>query len=603
MQIYSFSPFGYEGSLVSVEVDLRRGIPAVDIVGLADGAVKESRERMRSAIRNCGFDFPPERVLISLAPADLRKEGAGFDLAVALAVLCEKDCTDGQGDGLLEGKLLVMGELELNGRVRPVKGIHAAASTAREGGICRCIVPEENADEAREIEGMEVCGASSLLEAYAALTDASRFHGKTAGPDRSCCAGNTGSGGTGSGGAAGHTADGAGAAAGTGGAAGHTAGGTGAAAGTGGAGSGGSGAAAGTGATASCVDIGGVLFPPVEAGYEFSDIRGQDFFVRGLQLAAAGGHNVLAFGPPGCGKTLALQKFPALLPLLSTEEAQPVTRIYSLAGLLPRDSSLIRTAPFRQPHQTASIEGMCGGGPRCTPGEISLAHNGVLFLDEAAEFKTSVLQMLRVPLESGLVTLSRAGRSTVFPASFQLLLATNPCPCGNFGSQDRICLCSAHAVSQYWKKFSAPLLDRIDIRVQVQKQAGGAISGGPGSEGSEGGPRTGALSGSRKPLTTAALREGIARAVLIQRERQGKKNAKLTPSEIPSYCPMEDEAEALLAAAGSRLSFSPRSIASCIKLARTVADMKGEERITAESMKTALSYRQAGGLAEELGML
>lgn len=578
MQIYSFSPFGYEGSLVSVEVDLRRGIPAVDIVGLADGAVKESRERMRSAIRNCGFDFPPERVLISLAPADLKKEGAGFDLAVALAVLCEKDCTDGQGDGLLEGKLLVMGELELNGRVRPVKGIHAAASTAREGGICRCIVPEENADEAREIEGMEVCGASSLLEAYAALTDAARFHGKTAGPDGGTGSGGAGTGGTGSGGAAGHTADGAG-------------------------------AAAGTGTAASCVDIGGVLFPPLEPGYEFSDIRGQDFFVRGLQLAAAGGHNVLAFGPPGCGKTLALQKFPALLPLLSTEEAQPVTRIYSLAGLLPRDSSLIRTAPFRQPHQTASIEGMCGGGPRCTPGEISLAHNGVLFLDEAAEFKTSVLQMLRVPLESGLVTLSRAGRSTVFPASFQLLLATNPCPCGNFGSQDRICLCSAHAVSQYWKKFSAPLLDRIDIRVQVQKQAGGAISGGPGSEGStgsagsEGGPRTGALSGGRKPLTTAALREGIARAVLIQRERQGKKNAKLTSSEIPCYCPLEDEAEALLAAAGSSLSFSPRSIASCIKLARTVADMKGEERITAESMKTALSYRQAGGLAEELGML
>ncbi len=616
MQIYSFSPFGYEGSLVSVEVDLRRGIPAVDIVGLADGAVKESRERMRSAIRNCGFDFPPERVLISLAPADLRKEGAGFDLAVALAVLCEKDCTDGQGDGLLEGKLLVMGELELNGRVRPVKGIHAAASTAREGGICRCIVPEENADEAREIEGMEVCGASSLLEAYAALTDAARFHGKTAGSDGGTGTGGAGSGGagaggTGSGGTAGHAAGGTGgttggttgpgAAAGTGGAAGHTAD--------------GAGAAAGTGTAASCVDIGGVLFPPVEAGYEFSDIRGQDFFVRGLQLAAAGGHNVLAFGPPGCGKTLALQKFPALLPLLSTEEARPVTRIYSLAGLLPRDSSLIRTAPFRQPHQTASIEGMCGGGPRCTPGEISLAHNGVLFLDEAAEFKTSVLQMLRVPLESGLVTLSRAGRSTVFPASFQLLLATNPCPCGNFGSNDRICLCSAHAVSQYWKKFSAPLLDRIDIRVQVQKQAGGAISGGPdnmsiagstdstGSAGSEGGPRTGAISGGRKPLTTAELREGIARAVLMQRKRQGKKNAKLTPSEIPCYCPLEDEAEALLAAAGSRLSFSPRSIASCIKLARTVADMKGEERITAESMKTALSYRQAGGLAEELGML
>lgn len=593
MQIYSFSPFGYEGSLVSVEVDLRRGIPAVDIVGLADGAVKESRERMRSAIRNCGFDFPPERVLISLAPADLKKEGAGFDLAVALAVLCEKDSTDGKGEELLDGKLLVMGELELNGRIRPVKGIHAAASTAREGGICRCIVPEENADEAREIDGMEVCGASSLLEAYAALTDAARFHGKTAG--------SAAADGRGADGAAGHTADGTGgkmAGSGSTGAAGNT-------------NDTGEGGTTGPGATASCVNIGGVRFPPVEAGYEFADIRGQDFFIRGLQLAAAGGHNVLAFGPPGCGKTLALQKFPALLPLLSTEEAQPVTRIYSLAGLLPRDSSLIRTAPFRQPHQTASIEGMCGGGPRCTPGEVSLAHNGVLFLDEAAEFKTSVLQMLRVPLESGMITLSRAGRSTVFPAAFQLLLATNPCPCGNFGSHKRICLCSAHAVSQYWKKFSAPLLDRIDIRVQVERQDDGQLPGGAvntGIAGSTGGPRTGTPSSGQlpdetKPLTTVELREGIAKAVLIQRKRQGKKNARLTASEIPKYCPLTGEAEAVLAEASSRLSFSPRSIASCIKLARTIADLNEEDVIAAGHMETALSYRRAGGLAEELGML
>lgn len=354
------------------------------------------------------------------------------------------------------------------------------------------------------------------------------------------------------------------------------------------------------------MNIGGVLFPPVEAGYEFSDIREQDFFIRGLQLAAAGGHNVLAFGPPGCGKTLALQKFPALLPLLSLEEAQPVTRIYSLAGLLPRDSSLIRTAPFRQPHQTASIEGMCGGGPRCTPGEVSLAHNGVLFLDEAAEFKTSVLQMLRVPLESGMITLSRAGRSTVFPAAFQLLLATNPCPCGNFGSHKRICLCSAHAVSQYWKKFSAPLLDRIDIRVQVERQDDGQFPGGAGRTGIVGrtdDSRAGTPSGGQKPLTTAELREGVAKAVLMQRKRQGKKNARLTASEIPKYCPLTGEAEAVLAEASSRLSFSPRSIASCIKLARTIADLNEDDVITAGHMETALSYRRAGGLAEELGML
>ncbi|MCR5620315.1 MAG: YifB family Mg chelatase-like AAA ATPase [Treponema sp.] len=525
MQVYSFSPFGYEGSLVSVEVDLRRGIPAVDIVGLAEGAVKESRERMRSAIRNCGFEFPPERVLISLAPADLRKEGAAFDLAVALAVLCEKDVADGKGTSLLDGNILVMGELELNGRVRPLKGVHAAVSTARDGGIRRAIVPKENADEAREIGGMEVFGASSLVDAYAALMDGSRFSAK-----QDC----------------GH----------------------------------------GGGPSFPCDEVGGVLFPKADPGLEFADIRGQDFFIRGLQLAAAGGHNVMAFGPPGCGKTLAMQKFPALLPLLDPEESRPVTRIYSIAGLLPTDSPLVRDAPFRQPHQTASMEGMCGGGPRLTPGEISLAHNGVLFLDEAAEFKSSVLQMLRVPLESGSITLSRAGRSTVFPASFQLLIATNPCPCGNFGSREKICLCSANSVSLYWRKFSAPLLDRIDIRVQVEKREGNA-------GGKDDGER----------LTTAFLRRGIAKAVLVQRERQGKKNARLSPAELSEYCVLSAEAKEALESASLRHSFSPRSVSSVVKLSRTIADMKGEGTIGLESMEEALSYRRGGGLVEELGML
>ena len=322
--------------------------------------------------------------------------------------------------------------------------------------------------------------------------------------------------------------------------------------------------------------------------YEYADIRGQGFFVRALQLAAAGGHNVLAFGPPGCGKTLAMQKFPALLPLLGQEEAQPVTRIYSIAGLLPPDSPLVRSAPFRQPHQTASIEGICGGGPRLTPGEISLAHNGVLFLDEAAEFKASVLQMLRVPLESGAITLSRAGRSTVFPASFQLLLATNPCPCGNFGSRDKLCLCSSSAVAQYWKKFSAPLLDRVDICVQVEKSEDSQAGNGREESGT---------------LTTAELREGIARAVLTQRARQGKKNARLTPSEISCFCPLSADAEALLDEACDRYSLSPRGKASCIKLARTAADMRGEDTISAGSMAESLAYRKAGGLAEELGMM
>lgn len=554
MQIYSFSPFGYEGSLVNVEVDLRRGIPAVDVVGLADGAVKESRERMRSAIRNSGYEFPPERVLISLSPADVRKEGAGFDLAIALAVLAERKKIKSREESWSDGKtaeflaeqaaeteddswqpdddcekepgiiekdaVLVMGELELNGNVRPVRGIEAAVSTAVEAGISMCIVPSANTEEARGVKGMKVFGAENLTEAFEALYSQNAF---TSGIEASFEK---------------QTA----------------------------------------GLPEGSVNIDGVFFGPVEAGYEFSEIHGQKFLVRGLQIAAAGGHNLLAFGPPGCGKTLALQRFPALMPLLTLEEAQPVTRIYSLSGLLQPGRPVLRNAPFRMPHQTASIEGMCGGGIHLSPGEISLAHNGVLFLDEAAEFRSSVLQMLRVPLESGSITLSRAGRSSVFPARFQLLLATNPCPCGNYGSSEKICLCSAHSVEQYWRKFSGPLLDRIEIRVHVDTKSDGE------SEYAK-----------EKSPSSAELRKAIAKAVLIQRKRQGKKNAFLTPTEISEYCVCSDEARAILDAAAEHYDFSPRGIAGCLRLARTIADMEGIEEINGKCMEEAVLYRKTEG--------
>lgn len=555
MNILSFSPFGYEGSLVSVEVDLRRGIPAVDIVGLADGAVKESRERMRSAIRNSGFDFPPERVLISLSPADLKKEGAGFDLAVALAVLSAKKSLDFRerasgGDaacgfddsasGLASDSaafassaetadsdvapdedfgdsVLVMGELELNGAVRPVRGIHAAVSTAVAGGVQLCIVPEANAREAREVSGSKVFCARNLTEAFYALYNRDAFSGK------------------------------------------------------------GSESALGEDSLLpeGAVNIGGVWFCHAGEDLDITVAKGQEFLTRALQVAAAGGHNVLAFGPPGCGKTLSLQRFPSLVPLLTPEEAQSVTRIYSIAGLLPPESPAIRIAPFRMPHQTATIEGMCGGGPRCSPGEISLAHNGVLFLDEAAEFRSSVLQMLRIPLESGRVTLSRAGRSTTFPADFQLLLATNPCPCGFYGSRDRLCLCSSHSVEQYWKKISGPLLDRVDIRVQVDLVKDKSCG--------------------KKGLSLEELRLGVANAVNVQRERQGKKNAKLSPEEVTLFCRMTDKARELLDSAALRYDFSPRAVSSCMKLSRTIADIAGKELIDELSMKEAVSYRKCEG--------
>ena len=524
MNIYSFSPFGYEGSLVSVEVDLRRGIPAVDIVGLADGAVKESRERMRSAIRNSGFEFPPERVLISLSPADLKKEGAGFDLAVAIAVLAAKAQSDSAGNcRFSDDDILVIGELELNGKVRPVKGIHAAVSTARAGGIRLCIVPSANADEAREVDGMKVFGSENLHEAFCALDKKECFTEKNQNVEKK--------------GDDNYAKD--------------------------------------------VVFVNGVPFNAVTPEFEYATVKDQELFIRGLQIAAAGGHNLLAFGPPGCGKTLCIQKFPALQPLLTKEESQPVTRIYSIAGLLSPNHSVVYAPPFRQPHQTASVEGICGGGPRCMPGEISLAHNGALFLDEAAEFKGTVLQMLRVPLESGSITLSRAGRTTVFPARFQLLLAANPCPCGYYGFPEKLCLCSSHAIEQYWKKFSAPFLDRIDIRIQVQK-----------------------VKKNVKPLSTAELRVGIANATVIQRNRCGKKNANLSAVEIAEYCKCSKKAQLVLDAACEKYCFSPRAVSGCLKLARTISDMECKQIIDEKSMIEAILYRSvSGGVESGFGML
>lgn len=517
MQIICFSPFGYEGTVVHVEVDLRRGIPAVDIVGLADGAVKESRERMRSAIINSGFSFPPERVLISLSPADVKKEGAGFDLAVALAVLNEKERCDKSSAENTGEPVLVMGELELNRNVRPVKAVHAAASTACLCGIRRCIVPAGNAQEAREIRGMQVFGAENLTDAFAALKSPSSFTSAEQMSSNS---------------ADGHCKD--------------------------------------------AVFINGICFPPVEPEYEFSHITGQGNLIRALQIAASGGHNLLAFGPPGCGKTLSLQKIPGLLPLLTEEESQSVTRIFSIAGLLQPGTKGSRTVPFRQPHQTATIEGMCGGGVHCRPGEISLAHNGILFLDEAAEFRTSVLQMLRVPMETGKITLSRAGRSTVFPANFQLLMSTNPCPCGNFGSSEKLCLCSARSIELYWKKFSAPLLDRIDLRVRTEP----AKSGGQNF----------------RTASASELRMQIAAAVKIQRKR-GKKNARLSPPEIKEFCMMTDEAKKALDCAAEKNSFSQRAVSGCLKVARTIADMQEKECIGTEEMNEAVRLRIPEGAA------
>lgn len=536
MQIFSFSPFGYEGSLVTVEVDLRRGIPAVDIVGLADGAVKESRERMRSAIRNSGFEFPLERVLISLSPADLRKEGAGFDLAVALGVLsasenhrngmkCSGEKESGSvsfSDGkIISENILIMGELELSGKVRSVRGVHAAVSTAVQSGILYCIVPKANADEAREVDGVKVFAAENLEEAFSAIHNASVFTSR-----KSLKEGND-------------VPDG-------------------------------------------FELIDDVLFAKADEQFDFSLVKNQKSLTRALQIAACGGHNVLAFGPPGCGKTLCMQRFGELLPALTVEEAYPVTRIHSLSGTLKKGDALIRKPPFRMPHQTASIEGICGGGVSCRPGEISLAHNGVLFLDEACEFRSSVLQMMRVPLESKSITLSRAGRTTTYPANFQLLMATNPCPCGNFGSKSKICLCSARSIEMYWSKFSGPLLDRVDIRVKVESRDDAE------HENEE--------SHDNLSLSTLELRKQIAIGRKKMIARQGIKNSGLRPDEILKYCVLEKDADRYLKSEIEKYDFSPRAVSSILKISRTISDMNGLEFINLPAVKEAVDLRKTSGM-------
>lgn len=506
MRIYTFSPFGYEGNLISVEVDVRQGLPAYDIVGLADGAVKESRERIKAAIRNSGFDLPSERVLIGLSPADLKKEGASFDLAMALGILCAARKEQGQAEDGLGSGVLVLGELELSGNVRPVRGVRAAVATAKAAGIDKVIVPKECLEEALGVPRVEALAVSSLKDAAAVLEGKAKFVKREAEKEEG-----------------------------------------------------------------ERVEFDETLLAEAES----VDLSGQYKAARALEIAAAGKHNVLLIGAPGSGKTLLTQSLlPALTPKLTDAEAQSTTRIHSLAGLLPPGTALRKAAPFRTPHPTASLEGMCGGGSQCRPGEISLAHNGTLFLDEAAEFRSTVLQMLRVPLETGRIVLSRLGRTTVYPSRFQLAMAANPCPCGNLGSHGKICLDSAQSVELYWKKFGGPLLDRVPVKVFVEEDP----------------------SDSRK-ISVPEMRARVAKAFEIQRAR-GAYNDNLTAEEVAEYCKMDPATQKLFDDAVRKNDMSPRMAASAKKVALTIANMDGRTEIRAEDMKESLSYTATRNMLE-----
>ena len=489
LRVYTFSPFGYEGTVVQVETDLRRGIPAYDIVGIADSAVKETRERIRAAFTNSGLDFPSERVLQSLSPADLRKDSP-MDLSMALGILGQTKQYP------VNEPVLALGELELSGRIRPVRGSVAAVNSAKAAGITNIVCDPTTAELLRDIDGIKILTAESLKEANEKLMDAENFQ-KTE-PKLY---------------------------------------------------------------KAETVQFNEEWMEDYKEALENLPMAGHFETIRAIEIAVAGKHNILATGAPGCGKTLLTQTLmPALTPKMTEEESRQITRINSLAGLdSPKRDKLV--PPFRMPHQTATIEGICGGGPNCRPGEISLAHQGTLFMDETAEFRSSVIQMLRVPLESRQITLSRAGRSTSYPADFQLAMAMNPCPCGCYGSPDKICLDSARSIEMYWKKISDPLLDRVEIKTFVQKDE----------------------KDTRK-MSIDELKAQIATAYEIQRKR-GVYNSHMTPEEIQKYCKLDKEGQAYLEKEEDKLT--PRGKSNLLKLSLTIANMDGREEIRINDLKEA----------------
>jgi magnesium chelatase family protein len=516
MSIVAYTPYGADGIIIRVEADIRRGIPGIDISGLAEGAVREARERVRAAFRNSGYSFPADRILINLAPAGVRKEGASLDLSIALAVMAAAGMAPAPED------LMAMGELELSGRLRPVRGVLAAVAAGLKGGVRHFIVPEENAREAAILAGDRFFAAASLAEAVHAL-------GLAAGSGDLPWKGFKE-----------------------------------------------------TGETATVP----ALFADPAAWGDFAEVRGQARYKRAMEIAAAGGHNLLAFGPPGAGKTMLARRLPSIMPPLEPEEAVEVTRIHSLAGRIRPNLSggggLIGRPPFRSPHHSASAEGILGGGRAVRPGEISLAHWGVLFLDEAPEFRSSVLQSLREPLEDRVITIVRAEGPVQLPADFQLILAANSCPCGRLGMSGEgagTCLCSSEEIQRYWRKIGAALLDRIELRVPVSAPGPEAFGRG-GEESSE---------------QTA---KRVLAAVEIQKERfKGtgiRRNARMSPARIEQFCSLTSRAMEALKEAAAILDFSGRAYHAILKTARTIADLEGKDSLDTVHILEAVQHRRLG---------
>ncbi|MFL6541886.1 MAG: YifB family Mg chelatase-like AAA ATPase [Chthoniobacterales bacterium] len=500
-KIYSAAVYGVDAYEVEIEVNAGGGDPVIVIVGLPDAAVKESRDRVRTAIQNSGFKWPRGRTTINLAPADIKKEGPSFDLPIALGMVATAEEID---SSTLE-KFSFVGELALTGAVRSVRGVLPIAIEARNRGKQALFVPQTNAREAAIVSGIDIYGVENLRQTFSFLRgeiplqpvrgDMSEFF-------------------------AGHQS----------------------------------------------YDV------------DFSDVKGQAHVKRAIEVAVAGGHNLLMIGPPGSGKSMLSKRIAMIMPPMSLEEAIETTKIHSIAGLLDAQHSFVARRPFRSPHHTISDVGLLGGSATPAPGEVSIAHNGVLFLDELPEFKRSTLEVMRQPLEDGKVTVSRAAGSVTFPSEFMLVAAMNPCPCGYFGDLKRECRCGPVQVQRYRQRISGPLLDRIDLHIEVPAVEYREISSTATEEGS------------------TAIRDRIvaARERQQQRFRADRKinsNARMGPRQIKAHCKLPDEAQELIRVAMTELNLSARAYDRILKVSRTIADLAGADEITSEHVSEAIQYR------------
>ncbi len=491
---------GIDAVIVDVEVDIAQGLPQFATVGLPDGAVKESKDRVKSALKNAGYDFPPRKITVNLAPADLKKEGAAFDLPISVGILAATGVI--KGERLKE--FLLLGELSLDGSVKPVRGCLPVAVAARSAGLRGIVVPLENAPEGAVVEGVDVIGVTELAEVVEFLNGEREIE-----PFR--------------------------------------------------------------------VDVAEFFERSAEAGDDFSEVKGQEHAKRALEVAAAGAHNIIMIGPPGSGKTMLSRRIPTILPRMSFEEAIETTKVYSVMGLLDRENALVAQRPFRSPHHTISDVGLIGGGNTPRPGEVSMANHGVLFLDELPEFKKHVLEVLRQPLEDGRVSISRALMSLTYPSRFMLVAAMNPCPCGYLGDPLHPCSCTPIMVQRYRSRISGPLLDRIDIHIEVP-----AVKYRDLADGREG-------------ESSGDIGSRVERARGVQRDRfKGSKvhsNAQMTPRFIKKFCEPDTAGSRLLELVTDRLGLSARSYSRILKVARTIADLDGSDAVREQHVSEAIQYR------------